>query len=147
MPAPSLRVNLAFSLASGDFGVQAAAARAPRASVMLSATVECFGGGAATKHRVRDLSPGGIRIDAAEGMRVGATVLISVGVLEAVGATVKWLADGYAGLEFAEEIDPDQARARTAIISRPSAAATPIQSPASAVSAGWVADMENPYRK
>src|SRR3569623_15002 len=46
--------------------------RLPRASVMLSATVEYFGGGAPTRHRVRDLSPGGIRIDQEGGMRVGA---------------------------------------------------------------------------
>lgn len=58
-------------------------------SVMLSATVERFGGGGPTKHRVRDLSSGGVRIDQADALKAGATVLISVGVFVAVGATVR----------------------------------------------------------
>lgn len=121
--------------------------RLPRASVMLSATVEYFGGGAPTRHRVRDLSPGGIRIDQEGGMRVGATVLISVGALEAIGATVKWVADGCAGLAFAEQIDPELARARTAIAPRSSAASPFRQASAPTAGAGWVADLRNPYRK
>ena len=121
--------------------------RVPRASVMLSATVEYFGGGAATKHRVRDLSPGGVRIDQATGMGVGTTVLISVGALEAVGATVRWVTDDYAGLVFAEQIDPTQARMRAAIA--PGRSATPASARAAtpAFEAGWVAQIRDPYRK
>ena len=121
--------------------------RAPRASVMLSATVEQFGGGVPTKHRVRDLSPGGIRIDQADAMKVGATVLISVGVLEAVGATVKWVSDGCAGLAFAEQIDPEHARMRAAIAPRGAAKPGIVQAAAPAPGAGCVAVMKSPYRK
>jgi hypothetical protein len=115
---------------------------------MLIATVEHFAGQVATRHRVRDLSPGGIRIDNAAGLRPGATVLISVGALEAVGATIKWVREGFAGLAFAEQINPDEARKKAAIA--PSATrslkANVLGAP-SAPSAGWVEDMRNPYRK
>ena len=114
---------------------------------MLSATVERFGGGAPTKHRVRDLSSGGVRIDQAEALKAGATVLISVGVLEAVGATVRWVADGSAGLAFAERIDPEQARMRAAIAPRGAAKPAITQSAASAPGAGWVAGLRSPYAK
>jgi hypothetical protein len=58
------------------------AARETRNSVMLSATVEGFGGGQQSKHRVRDLSAGGVRIDQPGALRNGATVLVSVGALQ-----------------------------------------------------------------
>jgi hypothetical protein len=112
---------------------------------MLSATVRCFGGGAPTNHRVRDLSAGGVRIDQAGAIKVGATLLVSVGALEAVGATVKWVADGWAGLAFAEEIDPDRARMRAAIAPRNGLSPPARREPASAAAAGWVADLRNPY--
>lgn len=118
--------------------------RAPRARVMLSATLERFGGGAPTKHHVRDLSPGGIRIDQADGMTTSASVLISVGVLEAVGATVKWVVDGCAGLAFAEQIDPEQARMRAAIAPRGAARPADVRSAAPAPGSGWVDAMRNP---
>lgn len=121
--------------------------RVPRASVMLSAAVECFGGGAATKHRVRDLSPAGIRIDQATGMRVGTTVLISVGALEAVGATVRWVTDDCAGLVFAEQIDPAQARMRAAIAPGRSATPAPVRAAALVFATGWIAELRDPYRK
>ncbi|MBB5715184.1 PilZ domain-containing protein [Sphingomonas aerophila] len=124
------------------------AERVPRASVLLKATVEQFGAAAVTTHRVRDLSTGGMRIDQAHLLRHGATILVTVGALEAVGATVVWLADGWAGLKFATSIDPDAARARAVITPkadqkqrtlRPSAAAP--------LKAGWAGDMRNPYRR
>ena len=114
---------------------------------MLSATVEQFGGGAPTRHRVRDLSPGGIRIDQADTIKVGATVLISVGVLEAVGATVRWVGDGCAGLAFAEKIDPERARMRAAIAPRGAVKPAGVQAAAPAPGAGWVTAMKSPYRK
>ncbi|WP_425275481.1 PilZ domain-containing protein [Sphingomonas faeni] len=69
----------------------APAQREPRQSVLLSATLECFGRPGATKHRVRDLSPQGMRIEQAAGLQVGATVLVAVGQLEAVGAAIVWI--------------------------------------------------------
>lgn len=122
------------------------ATRAPRVSVMLSATVERFGGGPQTRHRVRDLSSGGIRIDQAERLTSGATVLITVGALEAVGATVRWVRDGSAGLAFAHEIDPEQARTKAAIAPA-RAAKPPVISASPKPSARRVGAMRNPYCK
>lgn len=89
--------------------------RAPRESVLLSASILQFGKDATTKHRVRDLSVTGVRIDQAAALQAGATVLVSVGILEAIGATVVWVRDGLAGLKFAQMIDPDAARARVVL--------------------------------
>jgi hypothetical protein len=118
-------------------------ARAPRNSVFLGATVERFGGGAPTRHRVRDLSTGGVRLDQATGLQAGATILVSVGALQAVAATVVWARDGQAGIKFAEPIDPDAARARAAVAPRP--AAYPSAAPSGAPSAGWIPALKNPY--
>jgi hypothetical protein len=121
--------------------------RSERHSVMLSATIEHFGAlGISTKHRVRDLSTGGVRIDGAADFRPGATVLVTVGALESVGATVVWVKDGWAGLKFAQPVDPDQARAKAAIA--PPRAGAPIHKPAvTTPSAGWITDLDSPYRK
>lgn len=92
--------------------------RAPRQSVFLSAEISGFHAPEPSRHRVRDLSTTGARIDGAHNLRSGATVLVSVGALRAIGATIIWLTDGVAGLKFAETIDPEMARARTALPSR-----------------------------
>ena len=76
--------------------------REPRQSVFLSATLDRFGSADTTKHRVRDLSGQGMRIDQAGGLQVGATVLVTVGQLEAVGATIVWIKEGAAGVKFAK---------------------------------------------
>lgn len=124
--------------------------RQPRQNVLLGAEISGFGGGTPTKHRVRDLSASGARVDRAGSLRVGSTVLVSVGVLEQVGATVIWVRDDLAGLKFAEAIDPDAARSK-ALVS-PSqkpvgnrdigqADATPRNAP------GWIGGLNSPYRK
>lgn len=116
---------------------------------MLMAVVEQFGGKAATKHRVRDLSVGGIRIDNAASLRPGATVLISVGALQAVGATVQWVREGFAGLAFAEQINPAEAHKKAA--TAPPTSAKPVEQSASRTipppTAGWIDELRNPYRK
>lgn len=124
----------------------ALSARSPRHSVMLSATVERFGGAAATRHRVRDLSTGGVRIDQAAGLSVGATVLVTVGALEAVGATVAWVREGSAGLTFAHPVRIEDARAKAAIPARPK------EPPADGArgkvpTAGWIPNLNDPYRR
>jgi hypothetical protein len=119
-------------------------ARAPRNSVFLSATVERFGGGAPTRHRVRDLSTGGVRLDQATMLQTGATVLVSVGALEAVAATIVWVKDGQAGIKFAEAIDPDAARARAAVAPRPAQQGAGSSAPG-APSVGWIPALKNPY--
>jgi len=128
-----------------DDASKAPTARQTRASVMLSATVERFGSGAPSRHRVRDLSVGGIRIDQAAALQVGATVLISVGALQAIGATVVWIEKGSAGLRFLEPINPDDARAKAVITPRSTAAPHDVRT--EGPTAGWMPDLSNPYRK
>ena len=41
-------------------------------------------------------------IDQAGGLQVGATVLVTVGQLEAVDATIVWIKEGAAGVKFAK---------------------------------------------
>lgn len=117
--------------------------RMPRQQVLLGAEICGFGGGEPTKHRVKDLSVSGARVDRAGGLKPGATVLVSVGVLRAVGATVIWVRNDMAGLRFAETIDPDAARSKAII-------APPKPRPSLAVergaTAGWVQDRSSPYR-
>ena len=122
--------------------------RAPRQSVFLRAEISESGGGT-TKHRVRDLSALGARVDAAQALSQGFTVHVAVGRLAAVPATVAWVRNEDAGLAFATEIDPEAARA-TPSAAAPAAAA-PGTSPATGrprptLSAGWMSQMSNPYR-
>ncbi|OWK29383.1 PilZ domain-containing protein [Sphingomonas dokdonensis] len=128
-------------------GVEAAPPdRAPRHSVFLSATVEHFGKRQPSTHRVRDLSVGGVRIDHAEGFVVGATVLVTVGALESVAATIVWVKDGAAGLKFAQQIDPQAARARAAVAPAPfRGQSRGVTAPAP--TAGWMPNLGSPYRR
>lgn len=130
--------------------------RQPRQNVLLSAELAGFGGGPPTKHRIRDLSSTGARLDRASALKAGATVLVSVGVLEQMGATVVWVKGDVAGLKFVEAIDPDAARSRTIVSTsqKPALArgATKRQSDlvggfADGPSAGWLPELNNPYRK
>ncbi|HEV7289244.1 PilZ domain-containing protein [Sphingomonas sp.] len=116
----------------------------PRQQVLLGAEICGFGGGAPTKHRIKDLSAGGARIDRAGTLRAGATVLVSVGVLKAVGATVVWVKDDLAGLRFAEAIDPDAARSK-AIIAPAKPRPTPLLN--RGATSGWMKDLDSPYRR
>lgn len=119
--------------------------REPRQSVLLSATLERFGSAETTKHRVRDLSPHGMRIDQTAGLHLRATVLVTVGQLKAVGATIAWIKEGAAGVKFAKAIDPDRARGKAALRTEASTLAHPVKQRGATV--GWVADLDNPYRK
>ena len=119
-------------------------ARVPRHNVMLSATVERCGKAAQTKHRVRDLSASGVRIDNADDMSVGATVLFSVGLLSAVPATVVWAKDGSAGLKFEQPINPDDARGRAAIV--PKTVDAPKGGAGFVPTAGWIGNSRDRYR-
>ncbi|NML04492.1 PilZ domain-containing protein [Sphingomonas sp. G-3-2-10] len=124
--------------------------RQPRQNVLLGAEISGFGGGTPTKHRVRDLSASGARVDRAGSLKVGSTVLVSVGVLEQVGATVIWVRDDLAGLKFAEAIDPDAARSKALVSPTQKTVgkhdigqtdATPRNAP------GWIGGLNSPYRK
>ncbi len=117
------------------------AERAPRRNVMLSALVETFQG-TSSRHRVRDVSTGGARIDEATHLVARSTVLVTVGALEAVAATVVWVRPPLAGLKFAQPIDVDKATARTALGGAHNVGATAITP-----TAGWINDTRNPYRR
>jgi hypothetical protein len=135
----------------------ASTGRQQRASVMLMASIEQSGGGTATKHRIRDLSSGGIRIDNAAGLRSGELVLVTVGALEAVEATIVWVRADLAGLSFGEQVDPQDARKKPRVTSvAPKATADALFPPLPAVknidkvfsppTAGWLGCMRDPYR-
>lgn len=120
-------------------GPDGLAPRQPRQNVLLGAEICGFGGGTPTKHRVRDLSSTGARVDRAGSLKVGSTVLVSVGVLDQVGATVVWVKDDSAGLQFAEPIDPEAARSKALV--------APAQKREEGEGAGWIFDLNSPYRK
>lgn len=123
-------------------GPDGLAPRQPRQNVLLGAEISGFGGGTPTKHRVRDLSSTGARVDRAGSFKVGSTVLVSVGVLDHVGATVVWVKDDTAGLKFAEPIDPEAARSKALVGGAPKVAP-----PRGSAGAGWIFDLNDPHRK
>ncbi|MGK6324155.1 PilZ domain-containing protein [Sphingomonas sp. DT-51] len=118
--------------------------RAERHRVMLGALIERFGQAGATRHRVRDLSATGVRVDQAERLQRGATVLVTVGALAAVGATVVWVEQGAAGLRFAQPIDPNDARAKT-FVAKPGASTRPRDEALAA--AGWLTHIRGAYER
>ncbi|WP_332790761.1 PilZ domain-containing protein [Sphingomonas sp. GB1N7] len=126
----------------------------PRHQVLLAAEISGFGSTAPSKHRIKNLSVSGAQIDHAGALRPGSTVLVTVGTLEAIGATVIWVDEELAGLKFAESIDPARARSKT-IISTSSqscsksaieAARKKIDSASPPVSAGWLSALPDHYR-
>ena len=116
--------------------------------MLLAAEVSRFSDPAVTKHRIRDLSPHGARLDKADALRRGETILVAVGSLAAIGATVIWVADEAAGLRFFEKIDPDAARSKTIVkpaLSRRDLAPARPTPEREAQLAGWLASLENNY--
>ena len=84
-------------------------ARSPRhsrTSVLLKANIEPVGNQSATEHSVRDIAPGGIRVDNAAELEPGLAVFVSIGALQRIAAKVVWVRDGFAGLAFAQDLDP-----------------------------------------
>lgn len=86
--------------------------RESRESVFLSAVVTGFGTGGPTTHRARNLSSNGVCVDKPQSLRQGQTVVVSIGLLEEVGATVQWVEAALAGLKFAHPISIDAAKTR-----------------------------------
>lgn len=122
--------------------------REVRESVLLAAEVSRFGVAVITKHRLRDLSSHGARIDQADALQLGETILVTVGSLAAIGATVMWVADGAAGLKFFEPVDPNAARSKTFVkTSLPNRDPQPSRpsSQRETQLAGWLADLESSY--
>lgn len=119
-----------------------------RESVLLAAEVSRFGNSAVTKHRLRNLSPNGAKLDKADALRRGETILIEVGSLPAIGATVMWVDRGDAGVKFFEAIDPATARAKTIVKTTPTRWALAPSNPSperKAELAGWLANLDHSY--
>ena len=101
--------------------------RAPRHSVFLMATVERFGKFETTKHRVRNLSTTGVCVDHKGEFKVGATIVVTVGDLVAVGAQVRWVDGSLAGLQFAHEIEIAKALGNAVVPPRMSTVRNPLR--------------------
>lgn len=129
--------------------------RPKRQHVLLGAVISRPDGSNESRHRIKDLSTTGARVDHAGDLAPQSMVLISVGALQAIAATVIWVKGDVAGVEFATPIDPDAARSKSLVSSAsPSAPGVkaPVFRPCTAPShpqptAGWMSDRENPYRK
>jgi hypothetical protein len=81
-----------------------------RDSLFLSASVRVSDALAFTT-RVRNLSPGGMMIDSATDLQVGAVVVADVRGIGEIKGRIAWSSFGRAGVAFDVEIDPRLARA------------------------------------
>lgn len=111
------------------------AERSRRDSVILNARVETSD--QVVECRVRNLSETGACIDNPVELVPGDRVLITMGTVHHVEATVRWAKGGRAGLHF-EGVKIDIVAAR-----RPRGTV----SPASRTMAGWLDNIHNPYRR
>jgi hypothetical protein len=129
--------------------------RMKRQNVLLGAAISRPDGSNPTRHRIKDLSTTGARVDRAGELEPDAAILITVGALEAIEATVIWVKGEVAGVRFAKPIDPEAARSKSLVSSASPPAPglkTPVLRPGAVPShpqptAGWIHDRENPYRK
>ncbi len=81
-----------------------------RDSLFLSANVS-LGGAVPFTTRVRNLSPGGMMIDAPKEIAPGTRVVAEMRGVGNVAGRVAWHSQGRAGVAFDAEIDPRDARA------------------------------------
>jgi hypothetical protein len=83
-----------------------------RDSLFLSATI-CIADGDPFITRVRNLSAGGMMIDAATDVVNGTRVAAEIRGIGKVGGRIAWSSPGRAGVAFDVEVDPRLARANT----------------------------------
>lgn len=124
--------------------MSSANAREPRSSVILYACVEKHAN--VSECRVRNLSATGACLDNGAGLVTGETVTVSMGALAPLSAQVMWANSRLAGLHFDRPIDLAAARQPRARLAT-SAPAAPAARAAGAVSAGWIQNIQNPYRR
>lgn len=110
--------------------------REQRTSVMLMAELHRRREPVA-RARVLNLSVHGVCIADPGGLSAGEELLVSLGSIERLCATVMWVRPGQAGLRFEHGINLDAAR------ERPARRETSVASP----SAGWMGTMNDPYRQ
>ena len=111
------------------------AERPRRDSVILTARIESSD--AVVECRVRNLSATGACIDNNAGLRPDDRVLVTMGTVHHVEATVRWAGGSRAGLRF------ENARIDIAAARRPRGTVAP----ASRNVAGWLDNMYSPYRR
>lgn len=85
-----------------------------RDSLFLMARVKVEGDTAGVEHRVkvRNLSPGGMMAEGAVRVARGARVQVELRNIGWIEGEVAWKQDNRFGIAFAEEIDPQRARAQ-----------------------------------
>jgi hypothetical protein len=111
--------------------VEASDTREKRSGVIIRAAIVI--GDAAVERRVRNLSRFGACVDSMGDLVEGTTVRVSMGSLHDLRATVMWARPHLAGLHFDQPVDLEEARRPRTLTSGPQA--------------GWMADMNNPYRR
>lgn len=87
-----------------------------------------------------------MRIDGAQGWGAAEQITVSVGILEQLPALVKWVRGDQAGLEFAHEINADDARGKVALSKRQQESAS-LRDQAAIPTAGWLPNLNSPYKK
>ncbi len=87
-----------------------------RDSLFLAARLR-IGDEEATDIRVRNLSAGGLMIDNAPPVTIGAALIVELRHIGAVSGKVAWYTEGRAGIAFDDPIDP--IRARKPVATRP----------------------------
>lgn len=108
--------------------------REPRTHVMLSARIWRDGWAEPSTHRLVNISTHGACVGQATSLVRDDTITVQIGSMEPVLATVAWSRQGIAGLHFAEPVDVTEARrSRTGH--------------ATAVSAGWMTQINDAYRR
>ncbi len=109
--------------------------RERRSSVILRALIET--GQATVDSRVRNLSASGACVDNDAGLVPGMRVLVSMGTLHHLHGEVMWATGRLIGLRFdAASIDIDSARKPRGTVAS-----------ASPAGAGWLAQIDDPYRR
>ena len=87
--------------------------------------------GKSRESRVRNLSRHGACMEHHGDLTAGMTVMLHLGSMPDLMATVRWIGERLAGLSFAEDIDLDEARKPRGVGVVPRV--------------GWIADLNNPY--
>ena len=83
---------------------------AARDSLFLSTEIMVEGALQPVSVRVRNLSPGGMMVDAPVAFHIGAPISAALRGIGAVAGRIAWVAEGRAGIAFDQEIDPKNAR-------------------------------------
>ena len=105
-----------------------------RESVLLMARVAPAAGEESTGHRVRNLSRDGVCIEYPGRLEQHDRLDVSIGQLDRIAGEVAWARGGFAGIRFAQPIDP--------MLARKHRAAKPVD-----VRAGWMTDLRHAHRR